>query len=741
MPKQHTARAPSTPTESIPPQAAVRTSPDAIETSPQDSQAQTASMPATTDEQRSVADSRQRGWFWHWNGIVTQYAPLIGLKGVGLLNSYTVWTDRREQSPTRGYAFPSQQSEAAFYGEDRAELITINKILVALDLIEIRKEMVQRIDAKGRRWKVPHNLYRVKDRPDGLQLRTQDVVRVAELAAADAAVYRYVRRVFSSRFSPIDRDNVWHTIIAEVADNPLWQQLAAKTARIEERASARSRAGHKKRGGTDGSSSRQALDVPSLTTGHLDEDMLVDVEQRAEHNRPATTSVEPGNIASTTNRRTVAPSNNAFDVDVDQTNSASDVADDSTAGAINSGLPSVVAHANTTYYQEILTTTTTTNSSHSDADNATANGSHVTRHDRESTSVSIGDTGEGNGIAVTGSVGLDDSSATLSAGNEQSLAGAGSQPVERSAADDAGWGPLVDPGPLVVSLFEAANNRVASPLERILLGELERDAAAPAARSGQTGADWVADALREAVDSGSTFVAPKRIREIINRWTADGRGAGLAPQATPPRLKQAATSVRLPRGRSATKLWQEVLAEFTGVLDPETHERLFADSCIAGYRDGVVDVQVHPDVESKLASEYRRMVERRLSGRLGLDVTVRFVANPEAHVADSPVQPAMIVVSRNEAEQGRQLWRAVLSEIAPSVSTSDLARLTGSVPLGQDVDGCIVIGTQTALATRLIEGRCRTSVESGLKAVLGESVKVRVVPGGSWAIADEEPET
>ena len=80
-------------------------------------------------------DTRRRGWFWHWNSVVTQYAPLLGLKGVGLLNSYTVWTDRREESPHRGYAFPSQQSEADFYGEDRAELIAINKILVALDLI------------------------------------------------------------------------------------------------------------------------------------------------------------------------------------------------------------------------------------------------------------------------------------------------------------------------------------------------------------------------------------------------------------------------------------------------------------------------------------------------------------------------------------------------------------------------------------------------------------------------------
>ena len=57
-------------------------------------------------------DTRHRGWFWHWNTLVTQYAPLVGLKGVGLLNSYTVWTDRREESPHRGYAFPTQQTRS-----------------------------------------------------------------------------------------------------------------------------------------------------------------------------------------------------------------------------------------------------------------------------------------------------------------------------------------------------------------------------------------------------------------------------------------------------------------------------------------------------------------------------------------------------------------------------------------------------------------------------------------------------
>ena len=200
-------------------------------------------LASTAGAGRSGEDTRQRGWFWHWNNVVTQYAPLIGLTGVGLLNSYTVWTDRRDASPHRGYAFPSQQAESSFYGEDRAELITINKILVALDLIEIRKEMLQRTDEQGRRWRVPHNLYRVKDRPDGVDLRVEDVLNVVALAQQDAAVFRYLRRVFSPRFAPIDRSNVWHSLLPILAQHPTWQELAARTAALEERASARTRAG------------------------------------------------------------------------------------------------------------------------------------------------------------------------------------------------------------------------------------------------------------------------------------------------------------------------------------------------------------------------------------------------------------------------------------------------------------------------------------------------------------------
>src|SRR5688500_664385 len=240
-------------------------------------------LAAVPEATRGGEDTRRRGWFWHWNALVTQYAPLIGLKGVGLLNSYTVCTDRREESPHRGYAFPSQQSEADFYGEDRDELITINKILVALDLIEIRKEMVVRADPQGRRWKVPHNFYRVKDHGDDFSLGPADVLRIAELAARDRAVYRYVRRVFSPRFSPIDGDNVWGRILPEVRLTPVWQGLATRAAAEEDRASARTRAGHAARKGTSAETEAPAEplatspffapdagDGPAITTGGND---------------------------------------------------------------------------------------------------------------------------------------------------------------------------------------------------------------------------------------------------------------------------------------------------------------------------------------------------------------------------------------------------------------------------------------------------------------------------------------
>jgi len=405
----------------------------------------------STTGSRSGDDARRRGWFWHWNNIVTQYAPMIGLKGVGLVNSYTVWTDRRESSPHRGYAFPSQQSEADFYGEDRAELMTINKILVALDLIEIRKEMVLRVDEKGRRWKVPHNFYRVKDHSDGFTLTAGDVLKVAELADRDRAVYRYLRRMFSPRFSPIDNQNVWHGILEEVRRTETWQRLASRTAKDESKASDRSKAGHVARRSNEASN-------------------LISLPQSVDNREPVSTATDIANDSATGATEpikrplatTVAQVNNGSSTSADWSNSGFDENRETVVALANEAVVTNVHPTNSMYYQSLTTTTTDERGVFANTDSL--------------------EPGQGPGHVP------DDSR------------------LEAHAT----------------KRFEEANDRVSTPAERRLLRQLAEQFDSVAAESRHRGWMWLAFAIDDAVGAGSTFVAPKRLREILIRWGRDG---------------------------------------------------------------------------------------------------------------------------------------------------------------------------------------------------------------------------
>lgn len=437
---------------------------------------------------RAGEDIRRRGWFWHWNALVTQYAPLIGLKGVGLLNSYTVWTDRREESPHRGYAFPSQQSEADFYGEERAELITINKILVALDLIEIRKEMVLRVDPQGRRWKVPHNFYRVKDHGDDFTLSTDDVLRVASLAASDRAVYRYVRRVFSPRFAPIDGDNVWGRILEDVRQQPIWQQLTARAAAEDHRASARTRAGHAARRGpaADDGPGDEPVGTPFFVPTDGD-----DAASPFAHNDSAgVTSLEAGGGSETT----VALTNSGLSNDVAPTNRGSRTRRHSTVAPTNAGEATTVAPSNTTYHQS---STTTNDDRQTNADD-----------ERDVTDLAAG-------------------TPQHRVSNPQASGPGRRPPADAPAAEAA------------LRAFESANDRAATPAERKLLRDLAArfEPVAEAAHHERpdvpdSGWGWLEAAIWEAVEAGSAFVAPRRLREILLRWEREG--FPVAPAPTPP---------------------------------------------------------------------------------------------------------------------------------------------------------------------------------------------------------------
>lgn len=652
--------------------------------------------------ERSGEDARRRGWFWHWNSVITQYVPLIGLKGVGLLNSYTVWTDRREESPHRGYAFPSQQSEADFYGEDRAELITINKILVALDLIEIRKEMVPRVDEQGRRWRVPHNLYRVKDHRDGFDLTAADVLRVTELANRDRAVYRYVRRIFSPRFTPIDADNIWHRILPVVRQSDDWQQAAARAAGEDARASARTKAGHASRSRT------RSTDEP-VTRVHNDHaETTGEVSAIAKPLDGHGTTVERCNndpdpdVALSNNGLAVAvaPANDGLAVDVARGNEGLRPKEETIDGSCNEGGRNIVDESNTTYNQITCTTTTTT--------------------------------------------GLP----------QRKSSGDGSPDADRAGTGSAG--PLLDAAPAVLGCFTAANGRETSPLERELLAELETEFEAAARRAGATAADWLVAAIREAVNSGSRFVAPKRIREILARWAAEPgdrlrQGGTSAP--APVASLRLPPDVPLPHGFGSRRTWEFTLRLLSQALDATELERLFAGSAIAGYQSGTVTVAASSqEIATRLTTQYVDLITRKLSDAMRRPVQVRFIALAAAATATD--EEAMAVAPRAALDlppelprkepmplprftlpgglTNLQVWAATQDELARRLTPANYETwVRPSTLLAQDVDGSLVIGASNALAGRRLT-RFLSEIESVLRGILEQPVRVRIVVSSEW---------
>ena len=636
------------------------------------------------EQERGVEDARRRGWFWHWNTIITQYAPLVGLKGVGLLNSYTVWTDRREESPLHGYAFPTQQAEADFYGEDRAELITINKILVALGLIEIRKEMVLRVDERGRRWRVPHNLYRVRDHQNGYNLTSEDVLRVVELAVTDQPVYRSIRRIFSPRFAPIDSDNVWHQILPVLREHPNWQELAQRALKEDARTSARTKAGHARRSkpSNEGSNSGETI------LRQEDDGEESGVTINAEEGTGRQSSVAPANQGSTI---TVATANNGLELDDEQSNNGFDQKDATIAEQRNEGGVNIVEQSNTTYNQVSNTTTTTT----------------------------------------TAAV------------------------VELERARGDGAGPLSSPSLAVVTCFEAANNRPVTPLEAELLAELERAFAGGAQRAGATGSAWVVAAIREAVSSGSRFVAPKRVREILNRWASAGNGvrpgtsssseAVTLMPSTPP------GDFALPHGQGANATWEHTLRLLSAVMDQDEIERLLVGSSIRAYRAGTVNVMTTSrEAAEHLSVEYYDLVSRKLAEAMRRPVRIEFFSS-EAAPGDQLEQPAAErAPTRTSATASnrplplpsfmlgdgltnQQLWSMALDALATRFSPATWETWVRPVALiGADEDGTLVLGAPNAFAQRRLASRLLDEIARVLSELLNRPVEARVVVTQEW---------
>jgi len=624
------------------------------------------------EQARSGDDTRKRGWFWHWNAIVTQFAPLIGLKGVGLLNSYTVWTDRREESPHRGYAFPTQQSEADFYGEDRSELITINKILVALDLIEIRKEMVLRVDESGHRWRVPHNLYRVKDREDGFSLTAPAVDRVVQLAARDRAVYRYVRHIFSPKFKPIDANNVWASILESLAATPSWELLAARTALEEARASARTKAGHKSR---------------KTATA------LAAVDQET----PAVTGSDSRSVGTDTSMATIVEaSNNGSGIDVERSNRGSRRISRTSVATSNADDPTDVAPSNTTYHQDKTTTTT-----------------------QEKEEQILADV-------------------LLSVAPQQMSYGPGGMeaPVDRAAQERA------------LRTFFEANHREATMAERKLLNELAvrfepaaRTCLVPELGSGWR---WVNAAILDAVDAGSAYVAPRRVREILVRWEREGPpGSAQQEPAGPAEAIELGTSrgIHLPHGHDSGSTWAYIVKLLGVVIEPRRLVMLVGGSAIAGFEDDAVVIEASSVHQARaLDGEYRELVVRKLSEAMRRPVGLR-VVHGGIQDTRSQMDSGTSRVARSSffvPEIGltsAQVWDAVVEDVVRTgeIRRSDaIAWLRPAALIDRSDNGAFIIGAPNAITAKRLGERFARPIATALDALLGSRVVVDVVVAQDW---------
>ncbi len=226
----------------------------------------------------------------------------------------------------------------------------------------------------------------------------------------------------------------------------------------------------------------------------------------------------------------------------------------------------------------------------------------------------------------------------------------------------------------VVQAYTDANDRPPTRLERQRLAELLRrfDPAARRAEPSSTGAAWLRAAIIEAVDSGSAFVAPRRIETICERW------------------ERAMTSHRQQRaGRRSDRRSDDGAGETTPpATDAAASER--------GAEDGPGHVPIDP-----------------------------------FDAPDAPVIPSFIV-SADRPVTSWQLWRLVTDELLREpIGWQNRAWLEQAVLIDQ-ADGVLVIGTVSRFARDLLERRLGEPMSRVVAAILGEPRELRFVVSRSW---------
>lgn len=666
-------------------------------------------------DSRSGEDTRRRGWYWNWNTMVTQFAPLIGLDGKGLLDSYIVWTDRREDSPFRGYAFPSTTAEASFYGIDRNVLGTINKILVTLDLIEIKKSMVHRPDDAGNDWKFPHNTYRVKDHGDNFQLTAEAVRRVVQLAIDDTAVYRRIKHIFGSKFKPIDPQSVWYDIIAELEPTANWQKLQHKALEDERRTSERSRKGHAAR--------RKAEDAENTAMTPVSPrsplQTVPDVTKVATATTVDIDSDNASTVASESSvKSTAAQSSNALESRAAQSSKGTGAKSSSDA-APSSNAPQTIARSTSTTNYDVRTTTTTSDKE--------AQNSEITANVRQ----------------------------------PELLQDFGGGPDDSRDRE------------LTLQLFDDANAKPVTVAAKKLLARIASDFADLAQGTSLSRWALVGAAIEEAVSSGSSYVAAKRVREILNRWRKDGIPEQYAGKSnsrdvsahtvdtpvtngldsshrfvrTPESESSGPLSSSLRRGESSP-IWEAALALLANdeAIPEGVHQRLLEEATFKHIDQHQVQLRISEDLRSAITPEVQAAIQSKVNVAarkpvyLRIDVTETSLipAATKDHVRDIN-QPAPVIAQGKVFEvpgsgmTNVQVWAAVQQSLntAGDIPRAELTMWSTSSELLAATEDGLVLGFASAFMCRRAEHR-REDLEREFSHFVGYSCEIEIVEIDTW---------
>lgn len=167
----------------------------------------------------------------------------------------------------------------------------------------------------------------------------------------------------------------------------------------------------------------------------------------------------------------------------------------------------------------------------------------------------------------------------------------------------------------VLTLYAAANGRPATPLQQVALQDLA--AIIEAARGPGAGPRWLAAAIREAAESGSGYLSPRRIERICQRWLNDGPPANLHLQSD--------GEVRTGSGKKATDwgelppdVWPAVQERLAGELSVANYRAFVRDSRPLGRRNGEVGLAVPDDLTAqRLSGPFRSVVEAAFGSALG----------------------------------------------------------------------------------------------------------------------------